>query len=85
MERSFENAAAIADRATGPVSEHLGSFVELLIRQKFVAAVVCVKALHAAAFDRWLSQHDVDPAALSEAHVQQFLRRRRRCRGRVSN
>lgn len=83
MERSFENAAAIADRAAGPVSEHLGSFVELLIRQKFVAAVVCVKVLHAAAFDRWLAQHDVDPAALSEAHVQQFLRRRRRCRGRV--
>ena len=44
---------------------------------------MCVKALHAAAFDRWLAQHDVDPAALSEAHVQQFLRRRRRCRGRV--
>ena len=62
MERSFENAVATADRADGPVSEHLGSFVELLIQQKFVAAVVCVKALHAAAFDRWLAQHHVDPA-----------------------
>ena len=83
MERSFENAAAIADRAAGPVSEHLGPFVELLIRQQFVAAVVCVKALHAAAFDRWLDEHDVDPAELSEARVQQFLRRRRRCRGPI--
>jgi site-specific recombinase XerD len=83
LERSFENAAAIADRAAGPVSEHLGSFVELLIRQQFVAAVVCVKALHAAAFDRWLAQRDVDPAALSEVQVQQFLRRRRRCRGPI--
>jgi len=83
LERSFENAAAIADRATGPVSGHLGSFVELLMRQQFVAAVVRVKALHAAAFDRWLAEHDVDPAELSEAHVQQFTRRRRRCRGPV--
>lgn len=80
MERSFEYAAAIADRAAGPISEYLGYFVALLIRQQFVAAVVCVKALHAAAFDRWLAQHDVDLADLSEAHVQQFTRRRRRCR-----
>lgn len=83
MERSFENAAAIADRAAGPVSEHLGSFVELLIRQQFVAAVVCVKALHAAAFDRWLAQHDVDPAEITEAHVQHFTRRRRQCHGPI--
>lgn len=39
--------------------------------------VVYVKAMHAAAFDRWLAQHDVDPAELSEAHIQRFLRRRR--------
>jgi site-specific recombinase XerD len=83
LERSFESAATIADRASGPVSEHLGSFVELLIRQQFVAAVVCVKALHAAAFDCWLAQHDVDQTEVSEAHIEQFLRRRRRCRGPV--
>jgi len=30
---------------------------------------VYVKAMHAAAFDRWLAQHDVDAAELNE-HVQ---------------
>jgi integrase/recombinase XerD len=78
LERSFESAAALVCRTAGPVSEHLGSFVDLLIRQQFVAAVVYVKAMHAAAFDRWLTQHDVDPAELSEVHIQRFLRRRRR-------
>lgn len=83
MERSFESAAALVGRTAGPVSEHLGSFVDLLIRQQFVAAVVYVKAMHAAAFDRWLAQHDVDAAELSEAHIQRFLRRRRRHRGPI--
>jgi len=83
LERSFESAAALVGRTAGPVSEHLGSFVDLLIRQQFVAAVVYVKAMHAAAFDRWLAQHDVDPAELSEVHIQRFLRRRRRHRGPI--
>jgi integrase/recombinase XerD len=83
LERSFESAAALVGRTAGPVSEHLGSFVDLLIRQQFVAAVVYVKAMHAAAFDRWLAQHDVDPAELCDDHIQQFLRRRRRHRGPI--
>jgi integrase/recombinase XerD len=83
LERSFESAAALVGRTAGPVSEHLGSFVDLLIRQQFVAAVVYVKAMHAAAFDRWLTQHDVDPAELSEVHIQRFLRRRRRHHGPI--
>lgn len=70
-------------RATGPVSQHLGSFVDLLIRQQFVAAVVHVKTLHAMAFDRWLAEHDVDPASLTEAHVRRFTRRRRRQHGSI--
>lgn len=78
MERSFGSAIALVGRATGPVSQHLGSFVDLLIRQQFVAAVVHVKALHAVAFDRWLAQHHVVPAELSEVHVRRFARRRRR-------
>jgi len=78
LERSFERAAALVDCTAGPISEHLGSFVDLLIGQQFVAAVVHVKAMHAVAFDRWLAQHDVDLAELGEAHIQQFLRRRRR-------
>lgn len=83
MERSFKSAAALVCRTAGPVSEHLGAFVDLLIRQQFVAAVVYVKAMHAAAFDRWLAQHDVDPAELSDVHIQRFLRRRRRHRGPI--
>jgi len=83
LERSFESAAALVGRAAGPVSEHLGSFVELLLRQQFVGAVVYVKAMHAVAFDRWLAQHDVDLAELGEAHIQRFLRRRRRHRGPI--
>lgn len=83
MERSFESAAALVGRTAGPVSDHLGPFVDLLIGQQFVAAVVYVKALHAIAFDGWLAQHGVDPVELSEVHVQRFLRRRRRHRGPI--
>ena len=83
MERTYESAAALVGRTSGPISGHLGSFVDLLIDQQFVAAVVYVKALHAAAFDRWLAQHDVDPAELSEDHIQRFLRRRRRHRAPI--
>jgi integrase/recombinase XerD len=80
LERTYESAAALVGRTAGPVSEHLGSFVDLLIRQQFVAAVVYVKAMHAAAFDRWLAKHDVDLAELSDGHIQRFLRRHRRHR-----
>jgi site-specific recombinase XerD len=83
LERSFGSAIALVGHAAGPVSQHLGSFVDLLNRQQFVAAVVYVKALHAVAFDRWLAQHDVDLAELSEVHVQRFARRRRRHRGPI--
>jgi integrase/recombinase XerD len=78
LERSYASAIALVSHAAGPVSQHLGPFVDLLIGQQFVAAVVHVKAQHAVAFDRWLAHHDVDPAELSEAHVQRFARRRRR-------
>jgi integrase/recombinase XerD len=83
LERTYESATALVGRAAGPISEHLGSFVELLLCQQFVAAVAYVKALHAVAFDRWLAKHDVDPAELSEAHIQRFLHRRRRHRGPI--
>ncbi len=83
MERSYASAIALVGHAAGPVSRHLGSFVDLLIGQQFVAAVVHVKARHAAAFDRWLAQHEVDPAELSEAHVHRFVHRRRRHRGPI--
>lgn len=78
MERSYESAAALVGRATGPASEHLGFFVDQLIRQRFVAAVVYVKALHAVAFDRWLGRHDVTLDKLGEIHIRRYLCRRRR-------
>jgi hypothetical protein len=78
LERSFASAIALVGRAAGPVAQHLGPFVDLLIGQQFVPAVVHVKARHAVAFDRWLAQHGVEPAELSEAHAQRFARRRRR-------
>ena len=83
MERSYESAAALVGRGIGPLSEHLGPFVAALIRQRYVPAVVYVKALHAMALDRWLATHHVALADLTEAHIVRFERRRRRCRGGV--
>jgi site-specific recombinase XerD len=78
LERSYESAVALIGRATGPLSEHLGSFVGTLIRQHYVPAVVYVKALHAFAFDGWLARQHVALSDLTEAHVVRFQRRRRR-------
>ena len=78
VERSYESGASLASCPTGPLSEHLGSFVELLAQQHFAASAVYVKTLHAVAFDRWLAKHHVPLADLNEIHIQRFLRRRRR-------
>lgn len=83
MERSYESAAALVGQGTGPVSEHLGSFVGALIRQQYVPAVVYVKALHALALDRWMANQHVVLADLTEAQIERFQRRRRRCRGGI--
>ena len=77
MERSYESAVALARRATGPLSKHLESFVGLLIRQRYVPAVVHVKARHALALDRWLQKQDVELADLVEGDIDRFVRRRR--------
>jgi len=47
MERTYESAAALADRATGPLASHLGLFVTSLIAQQYAASVIYIKALHA--------------------------------------
>lgn len=83
MERSYESAAALVGHGTGPLSDHLGSFVGALIRQQYVPAVVYVKALHALALDRWLASQHVALTDLTEAHIVRFDRRRRRWRGGV--
>lgn len=83
LERTYESAAALVGAAVGPLAEHLPRFVEFLISQQYVPAVVYVKARHAVAFDRWLTHRHVVLADVAEDHVTGFGRRRRRCRGSV--
>jgi site-specific recombinase XerD len=71
---------ALASRATGPLAAHLGPWVSLLIDKQYVAAVVYVKARHAAALDRWLAARRIDLEDLSEVHLTQYQDRRRRAR-----
>ncbi len=79
MERSYESAMALASRATGPLATHLGPWVSSLIDKQYVAAVVYVKARHAAALDRWLAARRIDLEDLSEVHVTQYQDRRPVC------
>jgi integrase/recombinase XerD len=78
MERTYESAAALVDRAVGPLASHLGPFVTSLTDQQHTASVICIKVRHALAFDRWLAKHAVVSADLSEAHVERYQRRSRR-------
>ncbi len=78
MESSYESAAALVRCAAGPLTEHLGLFVAWLIDQQYAASVVYIKARHALAFDRWLAKRHVALTDLSEVHIQQYQRRRRR-------
>ncbi len=80
MERSYQRAMALASRAKGPLAAHLGPWVSSLIDKQYAAAVVYVKARHAAAFDRWLAARRIDLQDLSEAHLTQYQDRRRRLR-----
>ena len=80
MERTYESANALVNRATGPVAAHLGPWVSSLIDKRYVAAVVYVKARHAVAFDRWLAGQRIDLEDLSEVHLTQYQDRRRRVR-----
>ena len=59
MERTNRSAAALVDRATGPLAPHLGVFVASLIAQQYAASVTYIKALHALAFDHWLAKRCV--------------------------
>jgi integrase/recombinase XerD len=81
MERSYESASALVGRAVGPLSQHLTPYVDSLIRQQYVPAVVYVKAMHALSFDGWLARRRISLRDLAEVHAWQFGRRRRRCRG----
>jgi hypothetical protein len=78
MERTYESAAALVERAAGPLEPHLIVFVRSLIAQQYTASVVYIKALHAVAFDRWLAKRRVGLADLGEGHLQRYGHRRRR-------
>jgi integrase/recombinase XerD len=78
MERTYESAAALVDRATGPLEPHLGIFVTSLIAQQYAASVIYIKALHAVAFDRWLAKRRVVLADVGEVHLKRYGHRRRR-------
>ena len=77
MEQTYEAAAALARRATGPLADHLGGFVASLIEQQYAPSVAYLKARHAVAFDRWLAQRGATLGDLGDIHIQRY---RRRCR-----
>ena len=78
MERTYESARALARRAAGPLSSHLGAFIASLIEQQYAASVIYIKARHALAFDRWLAKRRIALAGLGEVHIERFQSRIRR-------
>jgi len=78
MQRTYESAAALVERAKGPLKRHLIGFVRLLIEQQYTASVVYIKALHAVAFDRWLAKRHVGLSDLDDLHRERYGHRRRR-------
>jgi len=83
MERTYESARALIDRAAGPAASHLGPFFTSLIDQQYAASVVYVKVLRAVAFDRWLAKRRIALAEVSELHVERYQNRTRRRHRRI--
>jgi hypothetical protein len=67
MEHTYENVAALAGRAAGPLASYLGPFVTSLINQQYAASVIYIKITHALAFDRWVAKRGVALADLLDA------------------
>ena len=83
MDRTYESAATLVGRATGPLASYLVSFVTSLIDQQFAASVIYIKVQHALAFDRWLAERDVVLADLGEVHIERYQHRSRRRHQRI--
>jgi integrase/recombinase XerD len=83
MDRTYESARVLAGRASGPLAIHLDHFVRSLIEQQYAASVIYIKARHALAFDRWLSQRHLELSALGEAHIERYQNRTRRRHRRI--
>lgn len=77
MERTYESARALAGRAAGPLSNHVGAFTASLIEQQYAACVIYIKVRHALAFDRWLAKRRIVLANLREVHIERFQSRTR--------
>ena len=67
MEHTYENVAALAGRAAGPLASYLAPFVTSLINQQYAASVIYIKITHALAFDRWVAKRRVVLADLLNA------------------
>ena len=74
MERSYKSALTLSSRAVGPLAAHLDAFVASLVEKRYVMALTYVKALQAAAFDRWLETRGVVLRDLNEKHIRQYQR-----------
>ena len=85
MKRTYEEALALAQPATGPLSAHIGAFVAWLIEQGYSTWCTHLEARRAVDFDRWLADEGVDVAELVDAHVARYHYDRSRpgCAGRV--
>jgi hypothetical protein len=77
MDRTYESAATLVGRATGPLVSHLVTFVASLIDQQFTASIIYIKVQHALAFDRWLAERGVVLADLGEVHIERYQHRSR--------
>jgi hypothetical protein len=75
MEHTYENVAALAGRAAGPLASYLGPFVTSLINQQYAASVIYIKMTHALAFDRWVAKRGVVLADLLDAVTAQWKAR----------
>ena len=83
MQRTYESARALVNRAAGPLARHLDPFITSLIEQQYQPSVIYIKARHGLAFDRWLRKRRIVLADLCEAQIAQYQNRTRRRHQRI--
>jgi len=83
MQRTYESARALVNRAAGPLARHLDPFITSLIERQYQPSVIYIKARHGLAFDRWLTKRRIVLADLCEAQIVQYQNRTRRRHQRI--
>lgn len=85
MNRTYDEALALAQSATGPLSADIHAFVAWLIKQAYSTWCTHLMARRAVDFDRWLADERVDVAELAETHIARYRHDRSRpgCAGKV--